>query len=73
MLNYVDMKLRRNLQDRLVEGSGAGTAIGASATLVTYENEEEKMSDVMLTKLLLDIPQPFISAQSWIIYDSKSD
>lgn len=54
-----------------MEGSGAG--IGASATLVTYENEEEKMSDIQLTKLLLDIPQPFISAQSWIIYDSKTE
>lgn len=73
MLNYVDMKLRRDLQDRSVEGSGVGSGGGAGNIMVTYENEEEKMSDIMLTKLLLDIPQPFISSQSWIVYDSKSE
>lgn len=37
------------------------------------ETEDEKMSDIQLTKLLLDIPQPFISSQSWAIYDIKTD
>jgi D-alanyl-D-alanine carboxypeptidase len=37
------------------------------------DSEEEKMSDIQLTKLLLDIPQPFVSAQSWIVYDASGD
>lgn len=31
------------------------------------------MSDIQLTKLLLDIPQPFISAQSWAVYDTRTE
>ncbi len=31
------------------------------------------MSDIQLTKLLLDIPVPFVSAQSWIVYDCLTD
>lgn len=31
------------------------------------------MSDVLLTKLLLDIPVPFVSAQSWVVYDSQTE
>lgn len=33
------------------------------------EAEEEKMCDIQLTKLLLDISVPFVSAQSWVVYD----
>ena len=41
--------------------------------VVKVETEEEKMSDVLLTKLLLDIPVPFVSAQSWVVYDSQTE
>ena len=41
--------------------------------VLNVETEEEKMSDVLLTKLLLDIPVPFVSAQSWVIYDSQTE
>lgn len=37
------------------------------------DTEEEKMSDIQLTKLLLDIPVPFVSAQSWVVYDCNSE
>lgn len=40
---------------------------------VSFENDDEKMSDIQLTKLLLDIPVPFVSAQSWIVYDCLSE
>ena len=51
MLNYVDMKLRRDVQERSVEGG-----IGGGGILAQLETEEEKLSDIQLTKLLLDIP-----------------
>ncbi len=35
MLNYVDLKLRQNFNDRSVEGGGGGT-------IINFENEEEK-------------------------------
>jgi D-alanyl-D-alanine carboxypeptidase len=41
--------------------------------VLNVETEEEKMSDVLLTKLLLDIPVPFVSAQSWVVYDSQTE
>lgn len=41
--------------------------------VLNEETEEEKMSDVLLTKLLLDIPVPFVSAQSWVVYDSQTE
>ena len=41
--------------------------------VLNEETEEEKMSDVILTKLLLDIPVPFVSAQSWVVYDLQTE
>lgn len=35
--------------------------------------EDEKQSDIQLTKLLLDIPAPFISAQSWVVFDCQTE
>lgn len=40
---------------------------------LNIDSEEEKMSDIQLTKLLLDIPVPFISAQSWVVYDCQAE
>ena len=39
----------------------------------TGDTEEEKINDIQLTKLMLDIPVPFVSAQSWVVYDCNSE
>lgn len=31
------------------------------------------MNEIQLTKILLDLPAPLVSAQSWAIYDTKND
>lgn len=56
MLNYVDLKLRQTLQQEKIEKEKREELMN------DMQNQEEKMSDIQLTKLLLDIPQPYISA-----------
>jgi len=67
MLNYVDLKLRQTLQQEKIEKEKR------EEIMMDMQNQEEKMSDIQLTKLLLDIPQPYISAQSWAVYDTKTE
>lgn len=67
MLNYVDLKLRQTLQQEKIEKKKR------EEIMMDMQNQEEKMSDIQLTKLLLDIPQPYISAQSWAVYDTKTE
>ena len=50
MLNYVDLKLRQTLQQEKIEKEKR------EEILMDMQNQEEKMSDIQLTKLLLDIP-----------------
>ena len=47
MLNYVDLKLRQTLQQEKEK---------REEIMIDMQNQEEKMSDIQLTKLLLDIP-----------------
>ena len=35
------------------------------------DQEKLALNDIQLTKILLDMPAPIMSAQSWAVYDAK--
>ena len=37
------------------------------------DQEKLALNDIQLTKILLDMPAPIMSAQSWAVYDAKQD
>lgn len=40
---------------------------------IEAEQDKIAMNDIQLTKMLLDMPAPCVSAQAWAVYDMKRE